>query len=156
MLLGVAWFVGIPCLGRPSLGCNARKAVAALGPLSHRTQTGRRGHQQRHHEVSVAHVAQQTRNSPKSPAANRRDHEVGDRGGFLGVGSHFGHSRRTGQEQHPPQPHARPTPQSSRRCHQNRRSIERSLGDHRRVQDPYSDSNQKRRGPERHMGRDRP
>ncbi len=31
---------------------------------------------------------------------------MGDRGGFLGVGSQRGHSRRIRQEQHPTQPHA--------------------------------------------------
>ena len=121
----------------------------------HQTQTGRRGHQQRHHEMPHAHMAQQTRNSPKSPTANRRHHEMGNRGGFLGVGSQRGHSRRIRQKQHPTQPHASPAPQQSRRCHRNRRIVKRSLGNHRRVQDPYSDSNQKRRSPKRHMGRDR-
>ncbi len=36
------------------------------------------------------------------------------------------------------------------------KSVERSLGNHRRLQNPYSDSNKKRRSPKRHMGRDRP
>ena len=35
------------------------------------------------------------------------------------------------------------------------KSVERSLGNHRRLQNPYSDSNQKRRSPKRHMGREK-
>ena len=81
---------------------------------------------------------------------------MGDRGGLLGVGSQRGHSRLIRQKQHPTQPHASTAPQQRQRCHRNRRSVKRSLGNHRRVQNPYSDSNQKRRSPKRHMGRDRP